>query len=80
MVAELNMTELQSKEYKLELEKATEELNRFKKRYAADQKAEQKKLELSTSVNKVASQTPAPGPVKFTGGGFRMSVDSIHNK
>lgn len=72
------MTELHAKEYKMELEKATEELNKFKKRYAADQKAEQRKTELSTAADKEGSQTAAP--VKFTGGGFRMSVDSGQNK
>lgn len=73
MVAELNMTELQTRELKLELEKTTEELNKFKKRYATEHR-DQKKAELPTTVKTETSSAPAP--VKFTGGGFRMSVDS----
>lgn len=72
------MTELQVKEYKMELEKTTEELNKFKKRYAADQRSDKKKPDLPTTVNKEAGA--APPPVKITGGGFRMSVDSAQNK
>lgn len=75
MVAELNMTELQAKEYKLDLEKTTEELNKFKKRYAADQK----KSEIPAADDKEGNK-PDIVPVKFTGGGFRMSVDSTQNK
>lgn len=68
------MTELQVKEYKILLEKTTGELNKFKKKYAV----EQKKSELPTNVNKETNSAQAS--VKFTGGGFRMSVESVGNK
>lgn len=59
----------------MELEKATEELNKFKKRYAAEIKSQTKKTELPT----VGTKEPA-SQLKFTGGGFRMSADSSQTK
>lgn len=73
------MAELQTKEHKMELEKVTEELNKFKKRYAAEQKAAlNKKADAATSVadSKELKISQAAAPSKFVGGGFRMSLDS----
>lgn len=70
------MTELQAKEYKLELEKATEELNKFKKRYGDDLKVEQKKTVLAAAAGKEVTQPQTGSQVKFVGGGFRMSIDN----
>ncbi|XP_044264662.1 cilia- and flagella-associated protein 58-like [Tribolium madens] len=74
LVSELNMAELQAKEYKSDLQRVTEELNELKKKYIAEKKSQRlQKLahESSREVNQNGAQ------VKYTGGGFRMSVQSI---
>lgn len=80
MVSELNMTELQVKEHKAELEKVTNELKTVKQKYAEERRAQSKRLAvLQESSSKSSNQSKQSSEIKFTGGGFRMSVASVNN-
>lgn len=80
MVSELNMAELKATEYKSDLQKVTEELAELKKKYLAEKKANRtKRMAYETSRELNHSRGDA-GEVKFTGGGFRMSVHQITTK
>lgn len=70
MVSELNMAEYQANEYKISLQKVSEELKDLKKKYLADKKKEEIRLSQQNSVKdeNVMNQ----GQTKFTGGGFRV--------
>ena len=73
------MAELQAKEYKSDLQRVTDELNDLKKKYIAEKKAQKfQKLayESSREVNQYNNKQNG-AQVKYTGGGFRMSVQSI---
>ncbi|XP_068899538.1 cilia- and flagella-associated protein 58-like isoform X1 [Tenebrio molitor] len=79
MVSELNMAELQAKEYKSDLQRVTDELNELKKKYIAEKRA-QKIQKLAYESSRDANQyhnKQNGAQVKYTGGGFRMSVQSI---
>lgn len=70
MVSELNMAEYQANEYKISLQKVSEELKDLKKKYLADKKKEEIRLSQQNSAKdeNVMNQ----GQTKFTGGGFRV--------
>ncbi|XP_031349556.1 cilia- and flagella-associated protein 58-like [Photinus pyralis] len=74
LVSELNMTELQSIEYKEDLDKVREELKEVKKKYLIEKKAHQKDLDALKTLESKHNQMPNIVPIKFTGGGFKMSV------
>lgn len=74
------MMEMQAKEYKANLDKVTEELNQLKKKNLAEQRARMKRLEAldqkpSKDLNQKDSRTSSQ--IKFAGGGFRMSVETV---
>lgn len=75
------MSELQAKEYQSDLQRVTEELNDLKKKYIADKKAQRfQKISYNSSreLNHFSSKETGSGAqVKYTGGGFRMSVQSL---
>lgn len=76
------MTEMQAKEYKANLEKVTEELNQLKKKILAEQRVKNKRLEgleqkVSQDLNQKDSRTSSSSQIKYTGGGFRMSVENV---
>lgn len=83
LVSELNMSELQAKEYKSDLQRITEELNDLKRKYIADKKAQRfQKVAYDSSrelnqFGKQQSGSTGGAHVKYTGGGFRMSVQSL---
>lgn len=72
------MAELQAKEYKSDLQRVTDELNELKKKYIAEKKFRLQKMAAESSRDSNQYQPKQTGPqVKYTGGGFRMSVQSI---
>ncbi|CAH1154041.1 unnamed protein product [Phaedon cochleariae] len=78
LVSELNMTELKSVEYKSDLQRVTEELADLKKKYLAEKKANRtKRIAHESSREANHSRAGEAGEVRFTGGGFRMSVQQI---
>lgn len=82
MVSELNMSELKSAEYKSDLQRVTEELAELKKRYLAEKKAHRTlrmAYKSSRELNQAHGGTPG-GEIRYTGGGFRMSVQQISSK
>ncbi|KAK5644587.1 hypothetical protein RI129_005887 [Pyrocoelia pectoralis] len=74
LVSELNMTELQAIEYKDDLDKVREELKEVKKKYLIEKKAHQKDIDTLKTLENKHNQMPNIVPIKFTGGGFKMSV------
>lgn len=74
------MTEQQMAEYKVNLEKVTEELGQLKRKQLDEQKAKIKRQEIEQRPSLVANQKSASSSqIKFAGGGFRMSTTSIEN-
>lgn len=78
------MAELKSTEYKSDLQKVTEELAELKRKYLEEKKANRSR---HTALDLNDKERPAPargngagGEVRFTGGGFRMSVQQITTK
>lgn len=79
------MSELQAKEYKSDLQRITEELNDLKRKYIADKKAQRfQKVAFNSSrelnqfsKHQSGSTSTSGAHVKYTGGGFRMSVQSL---
>lgn len=79
------MAEVQAGEYKSDLQRVTDELNDLKRKYLAEKKAQrnQKQFDSSRDANQIANQQTINNSggqaqiVKYTGGGFRMSVQSI---
>uniref|UniRef100_A0A6P7F183 Cilia- and flagella-associated protein 58-like n=1 Tax=Diabrotica virgifera virgifera TaxID=50390 RepID=A0A6P7F183_DIAVI len=83
MVSELNMADFKANEYKSDLQRVTEELADLKKKYLAEKKANRTlrmAYESSRELNQGRSSSGGTGEVKFTGGGFRMSVSQISTK
>ncbi|KAF2901963.1 hypothetical protein ILUMI_04223 [Ignelater luminosus] len=79
LVSELNMTEQQALEYKEDLDKVREELKQLKKKYLNEKKTQQKRLEaLKAAESRETNQSLAQNSsqIKFTGGGFKMSITS----
>lgn len=75
LVSELNMAEYQANEYKLSLQKVTEELNMLKKKFLEDRRkdvnrrvSEATTKELRNSTSKQAANS------KITGSGYRLST------
>ncbi|KAK9886136.1 hypothetical protein WA026_014923 [Henosepilachna vigintioctopunctata] len=71
LVSELNMAEYQANEYKISLQKVTEEMNELKKKFLAAKKKE----ELHTTAQNLSKEERSmanQGQTKFTGGGFRV--------
>ncbi|KAL3268053.1 hypothetical protein HHI36_007182 [Cryptolaemus montrouzieri] len=71
LVSELNMAEYQANEYKVSLQKVTDELNVFKKRYLADKK-KQEGQSMKSSAGKEDKAISNQGQTKFAGGGYRV--------
>nr|XP_023014333.1 cilia- and flagella-associated protein 58-like [Leptinotarsa decemlineata] len=80
LVSELNMTELKSTEYKSDLQRVTEELADLKKKYLAEKKANRSMRLMYGASRELKNGRGDSGEVKFTGGGFRMSVQQISSK
>ncbi|XP_030757675.1 cilia- and flagella-associated protein 58-like [Sitophilus oryzae] len=79
MVSELNMTELKSAEYKADLQKVTEQLAELKRKYLEEKKANRAKRAAAEPNRENSSQIHA-NAVRFSGGGFRMTVPEIATK
>ncbi|XP_066253136.1 cilia- and flagella-associated protein 58-like [Euwallacea similis] len=85
LVSELHLAELKVTEYKSDLQKSMEELADLKQKYLEEKKsnrAKQTALESSGRDRKSSQmQTGASATeVRFTGGGFRMSVQQVSSK
>ncbi|XP_057669299.1 cilia- and flagella-associated protein 58-like [Diorhabda carinulata] len=81
MVSELNMADLKVNEYKSDLQRVSEELADLKKKYLAEKKANRTLRMAHESRRELNhSRIGDTGEVKFTGGGFRMSVSQISSK
>lgn len=65
----------------MELEKVSSELKELKKKYGEEKKAQAKRLAvLRETSSKTSNQSKTSSEIKFTGGGFRMSVPpSVNN-
>lgn len=69
------MTEQQAIEYKEDLVKVKEELKQLKKKYFTEKKSFQKRLEALKTDSKDPNQAgEVVNQIKFTGGGFKMSI------
>lgn len=82
MVSELNMSELKNAEYKSDLQRVTDELADLKKKYLSEKKAN-RTLRMAYESNRELNQSrggTAGGEIRYTGGGFRMSVQQISSK
>lgn len=81
LVSELNMADLKANEYKSDLQKLTDELAEMKKKYITEKKAH-RALRMAYESSREMNQNgdSEAGDVKFTGGGFRMSVSKITTK
>lgn len=77
MVSELNMTEQQAQVYKQDLEKVTQEFIKLKKQYMVVKKKHH--LATLSSGDSCGIDQRCSSPVKFTGGGFKMSITSSRN-
>lgn len=74
------MTEQQMAEYKVSLEKVTEELGQLKRKQLDEQRTKMKRQEIEQRPSLVANQKNSSSTqMKFAGGGFRMSTTSIEN-
>lgn len=76
------MAEHKSIEYKSDFQRVTEELGELKKKYLAEKKANRTlrmAYESSRELNQSRGGT-AGGEIRYTGGGFRMSVQQISSK
>ncbi|KAK9712724.1 CutC family [Popillia japonica] len=72
LVSELNMSELQAKEYKAELAKVTNEMKELKRKFCDEKKSHAKRLAvLQESVSRLSIQYK-PSDVKFAGGGYKI--------
>ncbi|XP_066139447.1 cilia- and flagella-associated protein 58-like [Euwallacea fornicatus] len=84
LVSELNLAELKVTEYKSDLQKSMEEVADLKQKYLEEKKLNRaKQTVLESSGRDGSSQTQAGasvGEVRFTGGGFRMSVHQVSSK
>lgn len=82
MVSELNMAELKCTQYKSDFQQVTDELANMKKKYLAEKKAT-RTLRMAYESNRELNQSrggTSGGEIKYTGGGFRMSVQQISTK
>ncbi|XP_045475100.1 cilia- and flagella-associated protein 58-like [Harmonia axyridis] len=70
LVSELNMAEFQANEYKVSLQKVTDELKALKKKYLTEKKKEELRASAQNSVRE--ENVMNQGQTKFTGGGFRV--------
>uniref|UniRef100_A0A2K6MJ10 Cilia and flagella associated protein 58 n=1 Tax=Rhinopithecus bieti TaxID=61621 RepID=A0A2K6MJ10_RHIBE len=70
--SELNMYEVQSKEYKYEVEKLTNELQNLKKKYLAQKRKEQLQKNKDTAPMDNTFLMVKPNGPGFTGGGFPL--------
>lgn len=73
------MAELKATEYKSDLQKITEELTDLKRKYLEEKKLNRAKRTALESTLERDNQSSA-SEVRFTGGGFRMSVQQISTK
>lgn len=75
------MADLKANEYKSDLQKLTDELAEMKKKYITEKKAH-RALRMAYESSREMNQNgdSEAGDVKFTGGGFRMSVSKITTK
>lgn len=76
------MYELKSTEYKSDLQKVTEELAELKRRYLAEKKAH-RTLRMAYKSSRELNQAHGGSSgeeIRYTGGGFRMSVQQISTK
>ncbi|XP_050310350.1 cilia- and flagella-associated protein 58-like [Anthonomus grandis grandis] len=84
LVSELNLAELKVTEYKQDLQKVNEELAELKRKYLEEKKANQsRRATLDSSAGRggrAGSLNEENSEVRFTGGGFRMSVQQIASK
>ncbi|XP_060527691.1 cilia- and flagella-associated protein 58-like [Cylas formicarius] len=78
LVSEMNMTELKLMEYKSDLEKANEELGELKKKYLQEKKENNARLLAGDSRREIDRHLAQTSEVRFTGGGFRMSVQESY--
>lgn len=75
------MAELKATEYKLDLEKITEELADLKRKYLEEKKLNRaKRTALESTLERDGQSNASASEVRFTGGGFRMSVQQISTK
>lgn len=76
------MAELKTSEYKSDLQRVTEELAELKKKYLTEKKANRTlrmAYKSSRELNQVHGGTTG-GEIRYTGGGFRMSVQQVSTK
>ncbi|XP_009008499.1 cilia- and flagella-associated protein 58 [Callithrix jacchus] len=75
--SELNMYEVQSKEYKHEVEKLTIELQNLKKKYLAQKRKEQLKINSNKAPMEDTLLIAKPDGPGFTGGGFLLTSTKV---
>ncbi|XP_064229964.1 cilia- and flagella-associated protein 58 isoform X2 [Aotus nancymaae] len=75
--SELNMYEVQSKEYKHEVEKLTIELQNLKKKYLAQKRKEQLKINKNKAPMEDTILIAKPDGPGFTGGGFPLTSTKV---
>ncbi|KAH1017841.1 cilia- and flagella-associated protein 58 [Dendroctonus ponderosae] len=80
LVSELNMTELKATEYKADLQKVTEELADLKRKYLEEKKSNRPRRTTLESAGREGTDQVGACDVRFTGGGFRMSVHQVPTK
>lgn len=73
------MAELKATEYKSDVQKLTDELADLKRKYLEEKKLNRAKRTALESTVERDGQSSA-SDVRFTGGGFRMSVQQISTK
>ncbi|KAL1494784.1 hypothetical protein ABEB36_010327 [Hypothenemus hampei] len=81
LISELNMAELKASEYKADLQKVTEELGELKRKYLEEKKTNRARATpLESTAKERDYMQESASEVRFTGGGFRMSVQQICSK
>ncbi|XP_076265822.1 cilia- and flagella-associated protein 58-like [Rhynchophorus ferrugineus] len=79
LVSELNMAELKAAEYKTDLQRLTEELAELKRKNLEDKRAMRTNCPPIEACHENTNPAGA-GAVRFSGGGFRMSVPKVLTK
>lgn len=83
LVAELNMSHLKVSEYKSDFERVNDELQIMKKKFLDERRqsrAQSLAISSSREIHQQHKKRESASEVKFTGGGFRMSVQQISTK
>lgn len=74
------MTELKATEYRADLQKVTEELADLKRKYLEEKKSNRSRRTTLESAGREGTDQAGACDVRFTGGGFRMSVHQVPSK